>query len=79
MRVSRNAGIDVRGGFASITVAEPGPYDIKVNGEKEWFDAVTGKSVGNGPVLFLNLEAGDTKVMIDEAVMDRVHSRDVAN
>ena len=71
VRVSRNAGIDVRGGFASITVAEPGPYDIKVNGEKEWFDAVTGKSVGNGPVLFLNLEAGDTKVMIDEAVMDR--------
>ena len=71
VRVSRNAGVDVRGGFASVTAAEPGLYDLKVNGEREWFDAVTGRSVGRGPELDLRLGAGETKVLIDEDVLAR--------
>ena len=71
VRVSRTAGVDLRGGFASITVAEAGPYDLKVNGEKTWYDAVSGESVGRGPVLNLTLQGQDTRVFVDETVWSR--------
>ena len=71
VRVSRNAGVDIRGGFASITAAEAGPYDLKVNGEKDWFDAVSGEPVGKGPVLRLEFQGPDTRVFVDETVWSR--------
>ena len=71
VRVSRTAGVDIRGGFASITVAEPGPYDLKVNGEKTWYDAVSGEPVGKGPALRLEFQGPDTRVFVDETVWSR--------
>jgi len=72
VRVSRNAGVDVRGGFAAVTADEAGLYDLKVNGEREWFEAVSGASAGRGPVLILDLKQAEARVLVDETVRARL-------
>lgn len=70
VRCSRDAAVDVRGGMRAITVGEGGVYDFLV-GDGEWFDLVTGKMVGRGPKLVLDLSRQSTTVLLDRPTFER--------
>lgn len=69
---SRNAGIHKGKDFTAITASEEGLYDLNVDGKEEWFDAYTGKSLGFGPQLKLNLDKGETVVACRKAFLDKI-------
>ena len=68
---SRDAGIHKGRDFVAITANQPGLYDLNVGGSAEWFDADTGKSLGFGPQLKLNLKWAETVVACKKNMLDK--------
>ena len=70
VRTTRDAAVDVRRGMVAITAGEGGTYDLDVD-EGEWFDLVSGKSVGKGPHLLVEMPPQSTRIFLDAPSMER--------
>ena len=69
---SRNAGIHKGRDFVAVTANEGGLYDLEVGGEEEWFDADTGRSVGRGPRLQLDLAPAETFTACKKSLLEKI-------
>ena len=71
---SRNAGIHKGRDFVAVTAGEGGLYDLNVGGAEEWFDAYTGRPIGRGPQLKLNLKPAETFTACRKILLNKIHT-----
>ena len=60
--------------FVAVTAGEGGLYDLNVGGAEEWFDAYTGRPIGRGPQLKLNLKPAETFTACRKILLDKIHT-----